>query len=59
MEFQLTVGDLASDQFEYFVNEDDRERDFQYREPLLEVQWSDLEDGLFQKQRNNDVIFKD
>ena len=41
-----TLGDFARDDLEHFIYEDDRKRYFQHREPLLEVQWGDLEDSL-------------
>lgn len=39
------VGDLASDNFENFVDKDDWEGDFEYGEPLFDAQRRDLEDG--------------
>ena len=45
-----TFGDFARDDFEHFVYGDDRERDFQDGEPLLEVQRRDLEHCLYTQQ---------
>ena len=45
-----TVGELARDELERLVQEDDGEGDLQHRDPLFQVERRDLEHGLHERQ---------
>ena len=43
---ERTICEFACHKFENLVDEDNRERELDYSQPLFHIQWSNLEDGL-------------